>query len=99
MENCLGRVMVVNDGPYDLLDFRLGLKVNGATYALVPFEGSLRFPMPIINRRLSPGGSLDCPVSTTGVYTSFSAYSSKTVVLEATLDGPPYTVTDERSLL
>jgi hypothetical protein len=99
-EHCVGRVLVVNDGPYDLVDFRLGLRVSGLTYALVPFEGSIDFPMslPSYRRRIRPGGSLDVPVMTTGVYTSFSVYGLKTVTLDASLDGPPYRVSDERTL-
>jgi hypothetical protein len=93
-ETCVGRVAVVNDGPYELTDFRLGLEVSGITYALVPFEGSLEYPTPIYYRHISPGGSMDVPVMTTGYYTSYYAGGIKQIHLEASLDGPPGLVTD-----
>lgn len=100
-EIAVGRVLIVNDGPHQLTDFRLGLKVNGLTYALVPFEGNPDNPRPIysFSRRIPPGGSLDCPVMTTGKYMSYSVYGSKQVTMNAALDGPPGVVSDERGLL
>lgn len=97
-EQATGRVLIVNDGPYAITDFRLGLKVLTTEYALVPFEGSLQYPTPILSRRIEPGGSLEVPVMTTGVYMSYSTYNSKEVTLQATIDGPPGTLTDAVSV-
>jgi len=98
-ETCIGRVMVVNDGPYELTDFRLGLEVNGIAYVLVPFQGSADYPMPIYSRHINPGGSLDCPVQTTGSYSSYSIYGMKRVLLHAVINGPPYEVFDECTVM
>lgn len=98
-ETAVGRVLVVNDGPYEITDFRLGLKVNGLTYALVPFEGSLDFPTPILSRSISAGGSLDVPVATPGAYMSYFAGGVKYIDLEASLSGPPGIVTDETTVM
>lgn len=97
-EQCVGRVLVVNDGPYAITDFRLSLGVLSGDYALVPFEGSLRLPSPIYYRRIEPGSSMDVPVMTTGIYSSFSVYGLKSVSLEASVDGPPGVVWDKKSL-
>lgn len=98
-ETCVGRVLIVNDGPYNVADFRLSLKVNGLAYVLAPYEGTVDLPMPIVSRHIAPGGSLDVPVMTTGYYSSYSVYGMKSVVLNASLDGPPGVVTDEASVL
>jgi hypothetical protein len=95
----VGRVLIVNDGPYNVVDFRLSLKVNGMAYVLAPYEGTTDMPIPIISRHIAPGGSLDVPVMTTGYYSSYSVYGMKSVVLDASLDGPPGIVTDEASVL
>lgn len=97
-ETCVGRVLIVNDGPYNVTDFRLGLWTAGGTYVLAPFEGNLSSPSPIYSRRLRPGETLDCPVMTTGYYPSYSVHGMKKVTLTATLDGPPGIITDECSL-
>ncbi len=98
-EICVGRVLIVNDGPYNIIDYRLGLEVNGLPYVLVPYEGSLDNPMTIYDRHIPPGGSVDCPVSTMGTYASYSKYGMKKVLLTVTLDGPPGTITDECSVM
>jgi hypothetical protein len=36
---------------------------------------------------------------TTGTYNSFSAYGTKTITLEASLDGPPGVVLDEAGVM
>lgn len=97
-EQAIRRVLIVNDGPYSITDFRLGLKVLASEYSLVPFEGSISYPRSLLSRRIEPGGTLDVPVMTTGVYASYSIYGSKEVTLEATLDGPPGIVTDVRNM-
>ena len=97
-EQCVGRVLIVNDGPYTITDFRLGLNVSVGDYALVPFEGSIDYPTAILSRRIGPGGSLEVPVMTTGVYSSFSVYGMKQVTLQASLDGPPGIVTDKKDV-
>ena len=98
-ESCHGRVKVVNDGPYNVTDFYLDLRVGGLTYVLIPFEGTLSYPVRIYNRRIGPGGWMDVPVTSGGYYSSYSAYSTKYVILHAFLDGPPWVVTHEVMVL
>ena len=85
---------MINDGPHAITDFRLTLEVNGATYALTPFEGSIENPQPLLDRRIEPGGQLDVPVMTGGYDAAFSVAGLKRITLRATLNGPPGTVTD-----
>ena len=98
-ERCFGRVLIVNNGPYAITDFTLGVDVMGTTYVLAPFEGSISAPMPIYYRHIPAGGTLDVPVMTTGYYPSYSASSMKTVDLDAALDGPPGEITDSAHVM
>ena len=97
-EQAVGRVLIENTGDYAITDFRLSLTAGTGEWALLPFEVSVDYPMPIISRRIEPGGSLDVPVMTGGVYASYSAYGMKTINIEASVDGPPGTVFDKATV-
>jgi hypothetical protein len=96
-EQAIGRVVIENRGHYRVTDFRLLLSVNGSEYALAPYEGTRAHPTPIshFERAIPPGGRLSIPVMTPGWYRSYSTHGSKTVIMEATIDGPPGVLTDE----
>lgn len=94
-EQALGRVLIVNDGDYTITDFRILLLIGADSWSLVPFEGSVSYPMPITSRRIEPGGQLDVPVMSGGFYKSYSVYGSHRIRIEASVDGPPGTVSDE----
>ena len=98
-ETAVGRVLIINDGDYEITDFRLSLEAGGGSYALVPFEGNFAYPRPIIYRHIPPGGQLDVPVMTTGYYRSYSVYGVKFINVEASVDGPPGIVTSRGTIL
>ncbi|MFI5386888.1 MAG: hypothetical protein ACHQ50_12305 [Fimbriimonadales bacterium] len=89
-----GKVVIVNDGPYAITDFRLTLRVGGANYTLTPFNGSPDNPLPMQNRELEPGQRLEVPVLTNSPYPAGPNTLVKTITVRATIDGPPGTVTD-----
>ena len=97
-EFCAGRVTIVNDGAFAITTFRLAVRVNGEAYVLVPFQGSLLYPEPLINRRISPGHYLSVAVMTTGDYSSWSTLGTHEIELEADVAGPPYVVSDEQTV-
>lgn len=90
----IGSVVIVNDGPYAITDFRLTLRVNGSGYALTAFNGAIDNPQPLLVRTIAAGQRLEVPVMTSNGYPSGLATLAKTVTVRATIDGPPGTVTD-----
>jgi len=98
-EFCNGEVTIVNDTPYNVTDYELSVNVLGTSYVLMPYEGTIQFPTPILDRTIAPGEALTVPVMTTGEYFSVSAYGVRTIHLEATLDGPPGFAEDDATLL
>jgi hypothetical protein len=97
-EMAVGRVLIVNDTSSAITDFSLSIRIMGIDYVLAPFQGTMRYPIPV-SRYILPGGTLDCPVMTTGSYTSYSVYGIKKIRLQASLDGPPGFSEDEADVM
>jgi hypothetical protein len=93
-----GRVVIVNDGPYEITDFRISLQIAGTSYELMPFSGSPDSPVPLVSRSIKAGDRVEIPVMTTAPYRNDNLDIAYRVVLRASLDGPPGTVTDSISV-
>lgn len=88
-----GRVIVVNDGPYDVTDYRVTLLVGGTSYALTPFSGNPDNPVALVVRTIGAGERVEIPVMTMSPFRHNRALTTYQVNLRVTMDGPPTTIT------
>ncbi len=83
----VGHVTVVNTGPNEISNFTITMTTPDGTYTLVPFEGTIENAAVITNRRIPPGGYVDVPVMTEGVFQSSAPFGQKIINVSATENG------------
>ncbi len=86
-ELAVGMVTVVNNSPYDISNFSLTLATPDGNYRLRPFTGSFENPIDITDRRIPPGGYMQVPVMSDGLYLNSDPGSPVSVSVEATENG------------
>jgi hypothetical protein len=92
-ETAVGTIVVVNQSPYQISDFTLSLIVNGVPTLLMPFEGSVNYPM-ALNRKVVPAhGNVQVSVMSLHGYQS-PLNSVRMVKLEAHFEGNSQTSSD-----
>lgn len=83
----VGHVMIINTGVDEISTFNITMETGDGVFTLVPFEGSIDNPQTITDRRIPPGGYLDVPVMSQGIFQTSNAHGPKVITLSATEGG------------
>jgi hypothetical protein len=83
----VGHMMIVNTGVDEISTFNITMETGDGVFTLVPFEGTIDNPQTITDRRIPPGGYLDVPVMSQGIFQTANAHGPKVVTLSATEGG------------
>lgn len=77
-----GTIVVTNEGNVNLSDFRFSMLIDGVSYRLLPFNGSLANPRNLGDISVEPGQSLSIPVIMQRPFTP-SEEAQKVVTIQA----------------
>lgn len=90
-----GRASVFNAGPYDVTDFQVCIRLNGALHVLVPATSHAPQRVSAASRYLKPSMEMVLPFQVALPYALAVEQTSVSFYLEAQIDGPPGLVQDE----
>jgi hypothetical protein len=83
----VGHMTIVNTGVNEITTFNITMDTGDGVFSLVPFEGSIDDPQTITDRRIPPGGFLDVPVMSEGIFQTANPHGQKVITLNATEGG------------